>query len=59
MNVAARHGFYFHHSHKEENYVLMCKWTDGDSEDTLPAFADHYVGVGGIMINEKEEVLLI
>jgi mutator protein MutT len=27
--------------------------------DRLPAFADHYVGVGGIMVNDKEEVLMI
>ena len=25
----------------------------------MPAFADHYVGVGGIVINSKQEVLLI
>ena len=59
MNVASRLGFYFHHAHKEENYVLMCLWMDSSVNDRLPAFADHYVGVGGIMVNDKEEVLMI
>ena len=27
--------------------------------DRLPAYADHHVGVGGIMINDEEEVLMI
>jgi hypothetical protein len=59
MNVAAEQGFYFHHAHKSGNYVLMCKWLDKTVADRLPAFADHYVGVGGIVINSKEEVLMI
>ena len=59
MNVASKHGFYFHHSHKTGNYVLMCLWTDTKVADRLPAYGDHFVGVGGIMVNDKEEVLLI
>ena len=27
--------------------------------DRLPAYADHFVGVGGIMVNDNEEVLMI
>lgn len=53
MNVAAEQGFYFHHSHRHENYVMMCLWTDKKVADRLPAYADHYVGVGGIVLNEK------
>jgi len=59
MNVAAENGFYFHHANKADNYVAMCKWLDKKVEDRLPAYADHYVGVGGIVINSKEEVLMI
>ena len=59
MNVASAHGFYFHHAHKTENYVLMCIWTDDKVANRLPDYADHFVGVGGIMINDKEEILLI
>jgi len=53
MNVASKYGFYFHHASKEENYVLMCLWTDKDVSDRFPAYANHYVGVGGILINHK------
>ena len=59
MNVASKHGFYFHHAHQQEDYVLMIKWTDGSMADQFPRFADHYVGVGGVMVNDKEEILLI
>jgi len=59
MNVAAEHGFYFHHAHRTGNYVLMCLWTDPKVADRLPAYADHYVGVGGIVLNSKQEVLMI
>ena len=37
----------------------MCLWTDETMEDRLPSYASHYVGVGGVIVNEKEEVLLI
>jgi hypothetical protein len=32
---------------------MMCKWTDDSMPDKMPAYADHYVGVGGIVINNK------
>jgi 8-oxo-dGTP pyrophosphatase MutT (NUDIX family) len=59
MNVAAKLGFYFHHAHRTEGYVLMCLWTDETIADRLPAYAGHYLGVGGILVNDKLEVLLI
>lgn len=37
----------------------MCLWTDEKVADRLPAYPDHFVGAGGIMVNDKEEVLLI
>jgi 8-oxo-dGTP diphosphatase len=59
MNAAFKQGFYFHHAHRKENYVLMCKWLDATTHDKMPAYADHYVGVGGVVINNKDEILLI
>jgi ADP-ribose pyrophosphatase YjhB (NUDIX family) len=59
MNIAAENGFYFHHAHTTENYVLMCKWTDPKVADRLPAYGDHFCGVGGLVINDKQEILLI
>ena len=37
----------------------MCKWTDTKMPDRLPAYGDHYVGVGGMVLNSKNEILLI
>jgi hypothetical protein len=51
MNVAFKHGFYFHHAHKEQSYVLMCLWLDVTVGDRIPSYADHYIGVGGLCIN--------
>ena len=59
MNIASKFGFYFHHAHKKGNYVLMCLWTDEKVADRIPAYANHYVGVGGIMVNDNDEVLMI
>jgi len=59
INVANKHGFYFHHAKRDDNYVLMCLWLDITVQDRLPAYADHYVGVGGVCINDKDEILLI
>jgi mutator protein MutT len=57
MNVAAKQGFYFHHA--KDGYVLMCHWMDESMPNRLPAYADHFVGVGGLVINERREVLMI
>jgi len=37
----------------------MCIWLDSTTYNRIPAFAAHYVGVGGVVINDKDEVLLI
>ena len=37
----------------------MCLWMDESTHDKIPAYADHYIGVGGAVINDKDEILLI
>jgi ADP-ribose pyrophosphatase YjhB (NUDIX family) len=59
MNIAFKHGFYLHHANRSQDYILMCKWMDTTTKDKIPAYADHYVGVGGVAINSKGEILLI
>jgi hypothetical protein len=51
MNVAFKEKFYFHHSSPNGEYVLMAKWTDESCENRLPGYPDHYIGVGGLVIN--------
>ena len=59
MNVAFKHGFYFHHAHEKDAYVLMILWLDKKVPCRMPPYADHYIGIGGAVINEKNEILLI
>ena len=47
MNAAFKHGFYFHHAHEKQSYVLMIKWLDKKVPCRMPPYANHYVGVGG------------
>jgi len=37
----------------------MILWMDKKVPCRMPPFAHHYVGVGGIVINDKNEILLI
>ena len=66
MNTAAKEGFYLHHA--QHDYVLMILWMDSSVPCRMPAYASHYVGIGGCVIRLLEskedcelpfEVLLI
>lgn len=52
MNVAFKEGFYFHHA-SGEGFVYMCRWLSEQCEDRIPKYSDHYVGVGGVVVNKK------
>lgn len=54
--VAVKEGFGYHHA--ERGYVMLTYWIP-DEPCMLPTNASHQVGVGGIVINEKNEVLVI
>ena len=46
-------GFVYHHA--EPDYIMLTYWIP-ESPSTLPANASHQVGVGAIVINDKNEV---
>jgi 8-oxo-dGTP pyrophosphatase MutT (NUDIX family) len=55
--VAKEKGFTFHHTNG--NYLTMQTWLR-EGKSRLPAYASHYVGVGGLTIDfEKGKVLVI
>lgn len=58
MNAASLEGFYFHHA-LPQGYVLMCKWIDSRCANRIPDYPHHYIGVGGLCVNKKNEILLI
>jgi ADP-ribose pyrophosphatase YjhB (NUDIX family) len=55
MNVASRHGFFLHHALHSGNYVLMILWMDARTGCRIPAFAHHYIGIGGIVLKQSDE----
>ncbi|KAH7687562.1 Mn(2+)-dependent ADP-ribose/CDP-alcohol diphosphatase protein [Dioscorea alata] len=54
--IAVKEGFKYHHA--EESYVMLTYWIP-EGPCMLPANASHQVGVGGFIINEKDEVLVV
>uniref|UniRef100_A0A383VIN3 Nudix hydrolase domain-containing protein n=1 Tax=Tetradesmus obliquus TaxID=3088 RepID=A0A383VIN3_TETOB len=54
--VEPQAGFVFHHA--EKDYVMMTKWLP-ETESTLPPNASHQVGVGAIVVNSKQEMLVV
>jgi len=58
VSAAAKHGFKFHHAKKD--YVLMQTWLSKNEINKLPHYPVHFVGIGGVVINdETDEILLI
>ncbi|KAJ7003453.1 hypothetical protein NC653_008619 [Populus alba x Populus x berolinensis] len=54
--VAVKEGFEYHHA--ERGYVMLTYWIPG-GPCMLPSNATHQVGVGGFVINDKNEVLVV
>ncbi|XP_058074104.1 nudix hydrolase 8-like isoform X2 [Magnolia sinica] len=54
--IAIKEGFSYHHA--EPGYVMLTYWIPKEP-CMLPANASHQVGVGGFVINEKREVLVV
>jgi 8-oxo-dGTP pyrophosphatase MutT (NUDIX family) len=53
--VAAKAGFVFHHA--REDYVMMTLQLVENSH--IPPYASHYIGAGGVVINESNEILVV
>ncbi len=53
--VAVQAGFSFHHS--GEAYLLLTRPLVDDA--FIPGFATHYIGAGGVVISEKNEILVV
>ncbi|XP_038976006.1 nudix hydrolase 8-like isoform X2 [Phoenix dactylifera] len=54
--IAVKEGFKYHHA--EQTYVMLTYWIP-EGPCLLPANASHQVGVGGFVINDKNEVLVV
>lgn len=57
LPVLAKNDFYFHHARDE--FVMMYKWLPTNEPSAVPPFAHTMVGVGALVINDKNEVLVV
>jgi 8-oxo-dGTP pyrophosphatase MutT (NUDIX family) len=53
--VAAEAGFFFHHSN-EHDVMMICRLVE---DAFIPTHATHYIGVGGVILNERQELLVV
>jgi 8-oxo-dGTP diphosphatase len=53
--IAVAHGFFFHHSN-ESDLMMVARLVEGAF---VPTHATHYIGVGGVCINERQELLVV
>ncbi|XP_050219638.1 nudix hydrolase 2-like [Mercurialis annua] len=56
VETAVKEGFYYHHA--EPTYLMLVYWIP-DTPSTIPANASHRIGVGGIVMNDKREILVV
>ncbi|KAK4601797.1 hypothetical protein RGQ29_011070 [Quercus rubra] len=54
--IAIQEGFNYHHA--ESGYVMLTYWIPNDPS-MLPASPSHQIGVGGFVLNDKREVLVV
>uniref|UniRef100_A0A7N1A9Q3 Nudix hydrolase domain-containing protein n=1 Tax=Kalanchoe fedtschenkoi TaxID=63787 RepID=A0A7N1A9Q3_KALFE len=54
--IAVKEGFEYHHA--EKGYLMLTYWIP-EGPCMLPANASHQVGVGGFVINDRNEVLVV
>ncbi|XP_059045335.1 uncharacterized protein LOC131841104 [Achroia grisella] len=55
--LLAKEGFDFHHS--RNSFVMMYKWLPTDSTSNLPPACHTNIGVGGIVFNDKNQILAV
>ncbi|EEF39594.1 nudix hydrolase 10 [Ricinus communis] len=56
VEIAVKEGFSYHHA--EPSYLMLVYWLP-ETPSTIPANASHRVGIGGIVLNDKREILVV
>lgn len=57
VGVACKQGFEFHHA--KPNYVLLTLWLLKNEPSTLPKYGFTQIGVGAVVVNNKNQVLMV
>ncbi|XP_040361827.1 nudix hydrolase 10 [Rosa chinensis] len=56
VEMVVKEGFHYHHA--EPHYLMLVYWIP-ETTNTIPANASHRVGVGAIILNDKNEMLVV
>ncbi len=54
--AALKAGFEYHHAGPEEGVLLVCRL---NPDAHVPEYATHYIGVGGVVLDEENRLLVI
>ena len=57
ITVALDLGFKFHHTTQDS--ITLTKWLNKERPSPLPHYASHTIGVGGLCLNDKNQVLVV
>ncbi|MCL7051254.1 hypothetical protein MKW94_003358 [Papaver nudicaule] len=55
--IAIMEGFDYHHA--DRGYIMLTYWIPNDEPCSLPEGPTHQIGVGGFVMNENKEVLVV
>ena len=55
--VCKNYGFYPHHVN--DAGIMMAKWMLEDKPNKLPTYSTHYIGAGGVVFNQENQILLV
>ncbi|KAI3915323.1 hypothetical protein MKX01_035582 [Papaver californicum] len=55
--IAIKEGFDYHHA--DRGYIMLTYWIPNDEPCSLPYGPTHQIGVGGFVMNENKEVLVV
>ncbi|CAG9333860.1 unnamed protein product [Blepharisma stoltei] len=56
VSICKHKGFYLHHV--SENGLVTAKWL-ANTQNKLPNYSSHYIGVGGVIFNNEGNILLV
>lgn len=55
--ICTKLDFDFHHA--QPGYVMLCLWLAEKEINSLPEYANQYIGAGGFVVNDKNQLLVI
>uniref|UniRef100_A0A0A9Y2S5 Nudix hydrolase 8 n=1 Tax=Lygus hesperus TaxID=30085 RepID=A0A0A9Y2S5_LYGHE len=55
--ILAQNGFIIHNAYGDT--ITMCRWIQRDEANRIPNYAHNMVGAGAVVINEKNQVLVV